>query len=170
MKRKGILVVGLLVFVVGVYYLLGGFAPLEIEMSTCEDFRLTGLYYQGTPQDEALGDTFRSVEGLISNHAGSFLHTIYEVEPAGKLDTMRVFVGTVLPSHEEGFEWMSVSCREAIVATIRAHRFVMPSPLSVKAQIQSFADEQGLELSGVFIDRLQGASEVSVWAPLAIEE
>lgn len=160
----------MLILLLGVYYLLGGFVPLELEVAPCKDFQLTGLYYQGTPQDDALGESFREVERLISSHPGSVLHTIYEVEPAGKLDTMRVFVGANLPVHEGRFEQVSVPCGQAVVASISAHRFVMPSPLNVKAQIQSFADEQGLKLSGVFIDRLQGASDVSVWAPLAIEK
>ncbi|EON75590.1 hypothetical protein ADIS_3993 [Lunatimonas lonarensis] len=149
------------------YYMLGGFNPVVIELKECRTIRLAGLYFEGTPQDERLGESFRSVEWLISGSPGSILHTIYYEEPAGKRDTMRVFVGTDAAADLPiGFDQLEVPCNQVVVAEINAHRFVMPSPVKVKDKIMAFAEDNGLMLQDVFIDRIIGADRVQVWAPL----
>ncbi|WP_209329566.1 GyrI-like domain-containing protein [Lunatimonas salinarum] len=166
MKRSVVIGGLVLLFLVGVYFLLGGFAPLEMELVSCGEFKLSGIHYRGTPQDAALGESFRKIEDVIAENPGSVLHTIYEVEPAGKLDTLRVFVGTVLPEQVDSLELLAIPCKQAIIAKIRSHRFVMPSPLKVKSQIEAYAAQRGVTLSGVFIDVLHDSDEVTVWAPL----
>jgi hypothetical protein len=124
------------------------------------------VYFEGRPQDEKLGESFRSVETFISESPGSMLHTLYYEEPAGKRDTLRVFIGTDAADLPIGFDQFEMPCNQVVVAEINAHRFVMPSPVKVKDKIMAFAEDNGLMLQYVFIDRIIGADRVQVWAPL----
>lgn len=149
------------------YYLLGGFSEIEISVVPANDIHLIGYEYRGTPQDENLERTFQKVEDLLKAHPDNRLNTIYYVEPAGKLDTMTVFVGTEYNENMAGdLDEKIITCSQAIVASMRSHRFVMPGPDRVKRQIEEYARENGLETQGIYIDRIIGADHVDVIAPL----
>ena len=172
MKKSNIaVVVGVLVvFGVGIYWWLGGFNSVEMSIRDRNNVKLLGLTYRGTPQDEGMVGTFQKVEQLLKNSPHSSLHTIYYTEPAGKLDTLQVFVGIEwLDTFEDkgDFEVKEISCSRVIVAEMDAHRLVMPTPKSVKAQIESFARENGLALQGVYVDQIIDRTRVNVIAPIA---
>ncbi|HSJ69060.1 MAG TPA: hypothetical protein VK921_15355 [Anditalea sp.] len=162
--------ISLIVFILvgmATFYLLGGFNEIEMNVVSAEDIHLIGYEYRGTPQDENLEKTFQKVEDLIEAHPDNRLNTIYYIEPAGKLDTMTVFVGTEYNENMAGdLEEKIITCRQAIVATLRSHRFVMPGPDKVKREIEDYARENGLETQGIYIDRIVAADHVDVFAPL----
>lgn len=168
MKNK--VLISLIVVILGgmaFYYLLGGFNEMEINVVPADDIHLIGYEYRGTPQDENLEKTFQKVEDLLEAHPDNRLNTIYYVEPAGKLDTMTVFVGTEYNENMAGdLEEKIIICRQAIVASLRSHRFVMPGPDKVKRMIEDYAKENGLETQGIYIDRIIGSDHVDVLAPL----
>lgn len=162
--------VAMLVLTVGLGYAqLGGFRPIDIALVECADLELVGVEFIGTPQDEMLAGSFRKVEGVQNDNPGSVLHTIYYIEPAGKRDTMHVFVGVQKTSIVRPFSDLTqkeVACKRAVVAKISTHRFVMPSPLRIKRKIQEFASAEGLVLQEIFVDKLLDDSHVEVWAPV----
>ncbi|MCR9082919.1 MAG: hypothetical protein NXH89_10900, partial [Cyclobacteriaceae bacterium] len=97
---------------------------------------------------------------------GSFLHTIYEVEPAGKLDTMRVFVGLNQLLSGDDIQERVFSEKSYLLAKIKANKWVMPGPEKVKEKLWAFADSANLELSEFFIDKIVSENEVHVIAPI----
>ncbi|ERM84774.1 hypothetical protein P872_23995 [Rhodonellum psychrophilum GCM71 = DSM 17998] len=147
---------------------MGGFNEIVIDIQEIEAIDLTGIYFKGVPEDEAIGLAFQTMGDLQSKASGSTLHTIYFVEPAGKRDTMEVFVGLedrfILES--EGFSKQSFPAGTSVVAHIEANRFVMPSPNKIKQKMEAFALENGLNKPKVFIDMLLGPDEVRVVAPI----
>jgi hypothetical protein len=105
------------------------------------------------------------MEKMLQQHPEAKLHTIYYREPAGKLDTMEVFVGIDqkwLSTNPEGFENLSLFSKNAVVATIRRHRFVMPNPETVKAAIMDFAKANKLPEPTLFVDQIISPEEVRV--------
>ncbi|WP_158859068.1 hypothetical protein [Lunatibacter salilacus] len=162
--------IALILIMVGFGYVqLGGFSPIDISLVECTDLKLVGVEYKGTPQDEMLASSFRNVEDTKLANPGSILHTIYYIEPAGKSDTMHVFVGIQRAAVRGSVSAMTekkVSCRRAVVAKISAHRFVMPSPLRIKEKMKEFASNEGLVLQDIFVDKLLDDSNVEVWAPV----
>lgn len=168
MKKKVIGAIAILFIGGGVFffYLLGGFNAIQIEIEDLGQIELSGVQFRGRPQDEALREAFQRIEDLKKRNPESTIHTIYYAEPAGKLDTMEVFVGleSKWMLNEEGLKKISLEAKSAIVATISAHRFVMPGPLKVKAKIESFAKDQGLPKPEIFVDRIIGPNEVKVIA------
>ncbi|NVJ84883.1 MAG: hypothetical protein HWE15_01160 [Algoriphagus sp.] len=145
---------------------LGGNNPIEISLINQKPAPLSGIHYRGTPQDPSLRTAFEKIETEKALRPGSFLHTIYQVEPAGKLDTMEVFVGLDQLLVGEEFEQRIFEESKYLLAKIHGNRWVMPGPEKVKNAINAFADSANLELSEIFIDKIVSENEVHVIAPM----
>lgn len=156
----------LLLLAAGLYFFnaLGGFNEIKISKEDLGEIELVGIHYRGTPQDESLKNSFVQIEKLQKENSGSTLHTIYYVEPAGKLDTMEVFVGIEKKWLKDisGKEILSLDGHEAIVAEIEANRFVMPGPNKVKSKIEEFAKSNNMQTPNLFIDQILGSEHVKV--------
>ena len=171
MKKTSIavLITLLLITLALVYWKLGGFNPISIRIENRENIRLLGLVYRGTPQDAGMLRTFQEIEAVIDRYPESRLHTIYSIEPAGKLDTLEVFVGVEYQEeiHEqENLDLNVITCSQVIVAAIEAHRLVMPSPKKVKSEISSFALNRSISTQSVYIDKIIDDRRVEVIAPV----
>lgn len=168
--KKIVFLLALIAIIIGLGYAqLGGFRPIDMVLVECTDLEFVGVEFIGTPQDEMLAGSFRKVEDIKYDNPGSILHTIYYIEPAGKRDTMHVFIGVQKASILESVSDMThkeVACRRAVVAKISAHRFVMPSPLRIKERIKEFASSEGVVLQEIFVDKLLDDKHVEVWAPV----
>lgn len=166
MKKKIISGVVFLIFggAVFLFYLLGGFNSILIQSEDLGKLELSGVQFRGRPQDEALREAFQKIEELQKLNPEAKIHTIYFDEPAGKMDTMEVFVGleTKWVRNVDGLKKISFDADNAIVATLTAHRFVMPGPLKVKSRLESFAKDQGISKPKIFVDRIIGPNEVKV--------
>lgn len=170
--KKGIIagIIGIILLTgVGVYYLLGGFKDIEFHVEERENIELVGLTYRGTPQGDEIGETFLQVHQLIAKYPETRLHTLYEIEPAGKRDTLEVFVGienlaTITP--RDGLEEKTILCSKVIVANIEAHRLVMPVPNVVKREIEAYAEKMGIVTQGIYIDVILNERHVKVIAPI----
>lgn len=166
MKKKIVLVSFILLVVTGLFVFksMGGFNEVQLEVLDRNNIDLSGRYFKGIPQDEKLGIAFLEIEKIKNAHPQAALHTIYYTEPAGKLDTMEVFVGLESKWMDKnvGYDQVSFSGENVIIATIKAHRFVMPGPLKIKNKINGFAKDNNLPLPDVFIDQIIGPDEVKV--------
>ncbi|MCL6257726.1 hypothetical protein M3O96_01410 [Aquiflexum sp. TKW24L] len=166
MKKKIILISIILLAAAGLILFngMGGFNEVQLEVIDTDKIDLLGRHFKGIPQDEKLGKAFQEMEKIKNATPGSTLHTIYFAEPAGKLDTMEVFVGLESQWMDKkiDFDQVSYSGEKAIVASIKAHRFVMPSPLKIKNKIIDFAQQNGLPEPDIFIDQIIGLDEVKV--------
>jgi hypothetical protein len=143
---------------------MGGFNDVQLEIANSEDINLIGRHFKGIPQDVKLQKAFEEMEKIKNTLPDAVLHTIYFAEPAGKLDTMEVFVGIESKwiEKDSGWDKISFSGENTIIATIKAHRFVMPSPLKIKNEIIGFAKQNGLPQPDTFIDQIVGLDEVKV--------
>lgn len=168
---KKIKIAGLFLAVLGmVSYLifdhLGGNRPVELSLVSKSPDTLTGKIFKGTPIDKGLEQAFRAIETLQSLHPGALIHTLYYVEPAGKLDTMEVFVGINLPFGAPEMESKKFTETRYILAQVNSNKWVMPGPTTIKEKIQEYADANNLTLSGYYIDKIVSETEVHVIAPL----
>lgn len=145
---------------------LGGNKPIAVQKIESNPESLAGRTYSGIPQDEKLALIFEEMETQKGLHPGTFIHTIYEVEPAGKLDTMIVFVGINQALPLEDLEFKKFEEQSYLIAIITGSRWVMPGPDAVKETLENYARENELTLSGIFIDKIISDQEVHVIAPL----
>ncbi|MBC6368447.1 hypothetical protein [Algoriphagus sp. AK58] len=169
MKKIGIFgIASAITLAVACYFFiqLGGNNPIEITLIEGNPETLAGKTFKGIPQDKKLEETFKAIETQQSLNPGSKIHTIYYIEPAGKLDTMEVFVGLNLPFASGELEPKSFQESRYLVAKVSANKWVMPGPNKVKAKLEEFAQENKVKLSGIFIDKIISETEVHVIAPI----
>ena len=169
MKKLLIAAVILLILGLGgylVYDQLGGNSPIALSLVTTPPETLAGKTFRGTPIDKGLEQAFRPIETLKSLHPGASVHTLYYIEPAGKLDTMEVFVGINLPFGAPEMESKKFTETRYILAQVKSNKWVMPGPNAIKEKIQEYAEVNKLTLSGYFIDKIVSETEVHVIAPL----
>ena len=146
---------------------MGTSEKVKLTVSEEQLISLKGIYYRGTPQDPALKTAFDRVQEVLEKAQGGHLHTIYYVEPAGKLDTMEVFVGiekALLVS--EGWDEKEIACAGSVVAEISGNPWLMPGPNKVKKMIREYAEENKFKLQDVFIDQIISPEQVRVIAPI----
>lgn len=168
-QRLGLIVIVVLSLSVIGYFIfdrLGGNTPIGIELVEQKPENLAGKTYRGTPQDPLLKETFQQIEQAQALNPGTKIHTIYYVEPAGKLDTMNVFVGLNLPFATGELEGKTFEESRYLLAKIQGSKWVMPGPEKVKAKLQEYAQSNNLILSGIFIDKIISPNEVQVIAPV----
>ncbi len=169
MKKLLIAAVILLILGLGGYLAydqLGGNSPIALSMVTSSPETLAGKTFRGTPIEKGLEQAFRSIESLKSLHPGASVYTLYYIEPAGKLDTMEVFVGINLPFGAPGMESKKFNETRYILAQVKSNKWVMPGPNTIKEKIQDYAEANKLTLSGYYIDKIVSETEVHVIAPL----
>jgi hypothetical protein len=166
MKKRPLILLIVLLVLIGLIglYMFGGFNDIEIGEEDLGEIALVGIHYRGTPQDPELKKAFEKMENLANTNAEAFLNTIYYVEPAGKLDTMEVFVGLEKKWAPEETDLMEKNFdgSQAIIANIQSHRFVMPGPKRVQNKIRQYAEEKGLPLPETYIDQIFSPSKVRV--------
>ncbi|MGY6558400.1 MAG: hypothetical protein ACXIT9_03870 [Nitritalea sp.] len=127
-------------------------ANYELSLTQQEaDWTLYGEWFIGTPAEKRMKQVFERVEAEVSGQ-GAILHTWYAQEPAGKLDTLAVFIGGEKPY--AGAEVLAVGQMEALIASVVADRRQLPGPEKVKRSLVEFAQEKGLPRPEIFIDRL----------------
>ncbi len=154
-----------LTLVLVIYGYLGGFRELDLRVVECEEINLIGIDYKGTPQDERLGEAFRKVEAWNKDVP---LSTVYYKEPSGKRDTLHVFIGveeSEFIGDTSGWDQNKIKCEQAVRAEVQMHRFVMPGPEKVKIKMGDFAKKMGIQLNGVYIDKIVEVDRVVVIAP-----
>lgn len=146
-----------------VFYKLGGFSDIVVSQSDLGQLELSGIYFVGTPTQTELRDAFSRMEAIKNSQSEPHLYTLYYREPAGKMDTMEVFVGVEKRFvTNDTLQTLTLDASEAIVATVQAHRFVMPGPNKVKTEIQEYADFASLPRPVIFVDQIISADEVHV--------
>lgn len=168
-KKLGLVAIFLVLMMLAAYLgfdRLGGNNPIAIRKIETNPESLAGRNFSGIPQDEKLALIFQEMETQKGLHPGTFIHTIYEVEPAGKLDTMIVFIGINQALPLRDLEFRKFEEQSYLLAKITGNRWVMPGPDTVKATLENYAKENSLSLSGVFIDKIISEDEVQVIAPI----
>lgn len=168
---KKIRIIALFLVLLGIcgYFLfdyLGGNRPVELSLVAKSPDTLTGKTFRGTPMNKGLEAVFQTIQGTQKLHPGTSLHTIYYVEPAGKLDTLEVFVGINLPFGTQDLEVKNFSETRYILAKVTGSKWVMPGPETIKEKIQAYAEANKLTLSGYYIDKIVSETEVHVLAPV----
>ncbi len=169
MKKISIIALFLVLLGICGYFLfdyLGGNRPVELSLEAKSPETLTGKTFRGTPMNKGLEAVFQTIQGTQKLHPGTSLHTIYYVEPAGKLDTLEVFVGINLPFGTQDLEIKKFTETRYILAKVTGSKWVMPGPETIKEKIQAYAEANKLTLSGYYIDKIVSETEVHVLAPV----
>lgn len=168
MTKKSILIIlGVLTLsLVGIYAYLGGFRSFEMELLERDDYQLIGHYYAGAYDGDSLETLFFEAKELISNTAVDGNLTIVHFSPDAQQDSIRVFVGVVLPALPNnlptGMEHRTIEGGQVIRAKITAHYAVRPLRTTVDKRMETYAAERDLNLGPVVLEHYLSDNELHI--------
>jgi hypothetical protein len=151
------------------YHQLGGFKSIVIEKKAFEELKLKGINFKGLPSDPALELAFKTVQDKANQDPFSPFYVIYHQEPAGKTDTLQVFVGLADDNKNTDPNWENLNFFQeaALFVELEIHPLVMPSPSKIKKELKKYAQSQQLLISEPFIEKIQGKNKITVIAPIS---
>jgi hypothetical protein len=126
---------GLMAVVFGYYGYLGGFNTPDIKIMTSTHRYVAGQYYEGPADDPAFGEFFKKASQLQeSKTLPGTLANIYYNNPEGKSDTIKAFIGILVPDSRvalpAGYQlrvWQGG--RKVVQVSTRAHYLLAPNKL-----------------------------------------
>lgn len=172
MIRK-ILLFGLpvLLVLILVYYLLGGFNQIEIQRIQEQNYNLVGKLYEGKYREKILNDHYREMYNYVEDGIieGKVAVINYRIDKPAS-DSVKQFFGVLLDgqpaSIPDSLTQETIVLDEALRAVIQSHPLVMPNPDKVIEQLQSQAQQEGVSLKGYSIEQYVGDEEIWVDIPL----
>lgn len=160
MNRKGLIIAGLVVFVliVGTYLYLGGLNQVEYSVENVSDYNLVGVHYQGEGDSKEIEDAFFAAKGYVeSGLLKGVLTLVHYNDTTLAEEELKMFIGVKLESGTsdlpEGYERLTIPASNAVRAQIEAHNVVMPSPGSIESKLRQTAQEARLELQDFTIEQ-----------------
>jgi hypothetical protein len=147
-----LLLTGLLIL----YRYLGGFTKPQIDYFNQQEYRIGGVYYEGSitaPEWEAL--FYRMTELVGTDSVKGDLAIVWYNEPELEKGIARAFIGirfegnVLLPSD---MEIRKIIMNGVVRATLQSHVLVIPRPVKIARQIRSWAEEHNLQLQDILIE------------------
>lgn len=160
MKRKGLIISGLIAFVliVGAYLYLGGLNKVDYSIENVSDYNLVGVLYQGEGDSPEIEKAFFEAKDYLE--AGKFkgvLTIVHYNDTTLAEEELKMFIGVKLESGTSdlpaNYSRLSIPASNAVRAQIEAHNVVMPSPTTIEAKMRETAEGARLELQNFTIEQ-----------------
>ncbi|MTI31667.1 hypothetical protein [Xanthovirga aplysinae] len=174
MSKKIILRLALFLFlgVASIVYIqLGGFNEVKISVKENINYTLIGKSFEGRYKSKEVKNIFFDTRRLLEEgELHGTLAIIYDQDPSENEGNMKSFTGIILEKPiskiPKGFEERKFKAFTVVQAQINAHPLVMPTPEKIKEKLKIYAQEQGLELQDISIEKLVGERELVVEIPV----
>lgn len=160
MSKKSILITFIIVAIAGLcgYAYLGGFHKVEISKITIGSYKIAGKHFEGKVQSDTLSNIFFVAKKYVQTHDNANSIAILYYQSAdisiGKIDC---FAGALLASDAENlpkeFEVKKFKVKEVLRARFEGHRLVTPEPSTIYQKIKTYADENGIQLQKIYIEK-----------------
>lgn len=119
----------------GYYGYLGGFDKPDISVTTSSTAFIAGQYYEGPADNKAFGEYFKKAGQLQeSGTLPGTLANIFYNNPEEKSDTIKAFIGIMLPDSSAalpaGYQWRRWQGGQRVVrVSTQAHYLLAPNKL-----------------------------------------
>ncbi len=140
-----------------VYYALGGFNEIALEVTEISDYKLVGKHYEGVYERDTIAALFYDAKDLSESLGLPGKLTVVDIKNASAVDSISIFIGVQLQSHNEktpeGATIRDISGGRVVRAIIESHSIVMPTREKTEERMNKFAHENNLEFKGITIER-----------------
>lgn len=158
MQRKLLwTIIGALVIVIfGIYYFLGGFQEVNIEVTRAEHYRIAGNYYEGPYERDTIATLFFTARELLKSKTLSGDLSVVNFDENSQ-DTVKMFIGILLPHNVSGdledLQIREIKSDKILRARIESHSIVMPTREKIEGKLQTFAEKNNLVLRDFTLER-----------------
>lgn len=173
MTRKLIIAILAVVFsILGfIYVKLGGLNEPTLEVADSPGYFITGRFYKGSYNDEAVENIFYEVRQLLKEgRLHGILTIVYYKDPMEAEGQVENFIGIATPEKTTmvppGLEQRKIPPGKFLRATIEAHTAVMPVPGTIKEKLAALANDQGLEMGDISIEKYYSDYKLVVEVPV----
>ena len=171
-KLLGIIIGFLSLTFLVVYYKLGGFSPVTLELVEVNNYHLAGRYFEGSFRSDTIRIYFDEMKSLLQQGRleGSPV-IVYDQEPDGIQGLSRSFIGIALLDSET--IPIDLDKREIMASTVirvskDAHISVMPNPTNITKKIARFCQEHHAVPVGPSIEIYQPDNRLIIEQPVQI--
>lgn len=147
----------LLVILLSVYFFLGGFNEVGVEVAEVENYEVVGHFYEGPYKRDTIASLFFEAKHLLEIKTLSGDLSVINFENDPEQNHSKIFIGILVnqeaadfPAHLESRE---VGGGKIIRASIQSHNVVMPTRDKIDEKMEAFAAANNLTLTGVTIER-----------------
>ncbi|GHA63954.1 GyrI-like domain-containing protein [Pontibacter akesuensis] len=156
MKKLLYVMAGFAILLLVFYTYLGGFTDPEVTIATSKPMYVAGQPFEGSVEDEALGNAFqRAAQLLEQNELQGTLGNIYYNNPDNSGDSIRAFIGIIIPDSTvklpQGYTLRKVpGGRKVVHAEVNAR--VAMAPGKLYEAVFDYAKEQNLQLEEYYVE------------------
>ncbi|MCX2740474.1 GyrI-like domain-containing protein [Pontibacter anaerobius] len=156
MKKLFYVVAGFAIVLLVFYTYLGGFAAPDVTLTTSETMYVAGQPFEGSVEDEAMGQAFQRVSEVLQDKAlQGHPANIYYNDPDKSGDSIRAFIGIIIPDSTAklpaGYTLRTVpGGRQVVRAEATASIALLPKKLY--AAVFDYAKEEKLKLEEFYVE------------------
>ncbi len=171
---KKIILIGLPMTLIlsGVYYQLGGFNEVEVQLINTNNYVIAGREYQGLFNEDSLSNYFIQIkeyadDGQSEGVVGVVTYGLDSVPRDSIHQFFGIMIGASPYKIPEDFEVDTLYAQKAVRAIVCAHPMVMPHPDQVITKIRAYAQKVGLSIKDYSIEQYTEENEIWVDIPLS---
>lgn len=156
MRKLFYILAALVTIVLVLYTYMGGFAAPDVKTTTSRTIYVAGAPFEGSVKDEALGNAFQRAAKLVdSKELEGMLGNIYYNDPEKSGDTLKAFVGVVVPGPNvklpEGYTLRTVEGGKKVVRA-EAEGNIALLPRKLYKAVYDYAEEENLKLAEFYVE------------------
>lgn len=166
-KYYAISIVSLLVIFTSVYYLLGGGDQLAVMEGGPVNYDIVGSNYKGRYVADSAGLMFQEIRSKVADKVweGDLVEITYPVEEA---DHVNLVFGVLLTGRvtqiEGNYRISKIRAPRILQISLTMHWLVRPNREEIQATFYAYAQENGLEIEGYFLQRYYPDNSILVEA------
>lgn len=138
------------------YYLLGGFTEIKVSLTNEPAFEMIGKMYNGPVSSKKLDKLVQEIREKYDQGELEGVFGLCFFSNPDETDTVDVLVGIIsekLVKTPVGWIKKKFGASQAITASIAAEAVVAPSASETNKKINEFAQQESLEISGIYIEK-----------------
>ncbi|MBK6266502.1 hypothetical protein JKA74_15765 [Marivirga sp. S37H4] len=166
--KKYIIVASIIILAILIYYILGGFKPVEKALVENTSIRILGTHYEGEIGSDSLQKLFMQARGLVETEANATSIAIaYFGEANTESGQVSNFIGANVTGQIKGstpdyWEYKNFTAPKSVKGCIEANILVMPTPEDMLDELKHFASEQEVSADTVFVEFYSGPNNLCV--------
>lgn len=121
------------------YFFLGGFSTIEMELVQSDGYRIQGRMFEGKYNAGELESLFFEMKAIADSTGAMFAIVNFNESLNEETGDIKQFVGVVAKQTMDSLDSHEIPAGQIARASITAHNFVMPKPAKVRRALEKLS-------------------------------